>query len=55
MDTEAVKKYYADPQQKEYFIDNLKEDKLYDELYTKCTITKGKKMPVEKFLELKSN
>ena len=55
MDTEAVKKYYADPQQKEYFIDNLKEDKLYDELYTKCTITKGKKMPVEKFLELKLN
>ncbi len=55
MDIEAVKKYYSDPRQKEYLTDNLKEDKLYNELYEKCTIKKGKKMSVEKFLELKTN
>lgn len=40
---EEVKKHYADPRQKEYLIDDIKEQRLYGELLEKCTITKGAK------------
>ncbi|MEL3913056.1 trigger factor [Treponema pedis] len=51
MSVDEVKKHYADERQKEYFIDELKEDKLFNALYEKCTISKGKKLSVEKFFE----
>ncbi len=40
---DEVKKHYADPHRKEYLIDDLKEQKLYAELFTKVKITKGEK------------
>ena len=53
MDVDGVKRHYADNKQKEYLIDEIKEDKLFNELYEKCTIAKGKKMTAEEFLESK--
>lgn len=40
---EEVKKYYADPRQKEYLIDDAKEQKLYDQLFTEVKVSKGEK------------
>ncbi|NLK45992.1 MAG: trigger factor [Treponema sp.] len=40
---EEVKKHYADKQSKEYLVDNLKEQKLYNELFEKVKIKKGEK------------
>ncbi|MCQ2613027.1 MAG: trigger factor [Treponemataceae bacterium] len=39
---EEVKKHYADPRQKEYLIDDIKETKLYDQLFAEIKVTKGK-------------
>ncbi|MCR5291161.1 MAG: trigger factor [Treponema sp.] len=41
MSVEDVKKHYADPRAKEYLIDDAKEQKLYDQLYTEVKVTKG--------------
>ena len=40
---DEVKKHYADPRTKEYLIDDIKEQRLYDQLLAKCTVTKGEK------------
>lgn len=40
---EEVKKYYADVRQKEYLIDDAKEQKLYDQLFAEVKVTKGEK------------
>ena len=40
---DEVKKHYADPHRKEYLIDDMKEQKLYADLFTKVKITKGEK------------
>lgn len=40
---EEVKKHYADPNRKEYLIDDMKEQKLYQDIFTKVKITKGEK------------
>ncbi|MCM1321414.1 MAG: trigger factor [Bacteroides sp.] len=40
---EEVKKHYADPHRKEYLIDDVKEQKLYTELFGQIKITKGEK------------
>lgn len=40
---EEVQKHYADPRNKEYLIDDIKEQRLYVQLLEKCTITKGAK------------
>ena len=36
-----MKKHYADPRSKEYLIDDIKEQKLYTEIFAKVKITKG--------------
>jgi trigger factor len=41
---EEVKKHYEDPRSKEYLIDDVKEQKLYDELYKEVKVSKGDKM-----------
>lgn len=40
---EEVKKHYADASKKEYFIDDMKEQKLYAQLFEQVKITKGDK------------
>lgn len=40
---EEVQKHYADPNRKEYLIDDIKEQKLYNDIFTKVKITKGEK------------
>lgn len=40
---EEVKKHYDDPRNKEYLIDDMKEQKLYASLFEKVKITKGEK------------
>jgi trigger factor len=44
-----VKKYYADANQKQYLIEDIKEQKLYDDLFKEVKITKGDKI---KFADL---
>ncbi|MBE6344745.1 MAG: trigger factor [Spirochaetaceae bacterium] len=41
---EEVKKHYADPRQKEYLIDETKEQKLYKDLFQQVKVSKGDKM-----------
>ncbi|MBE6351063.1 MAG: trigger factor [Spirochaetaceae bacterium] len=41
---DEVKKHYENPQQKEYLIDDMKEQKLYTELFQQVKVTKGDKM-----------
>lgn len=41
---EEVKKHYADPRQKEYLIDDTKEQKLYKDLFQQVKVSKGDKM-----------
>ena len=43
MTVEEVKKHYEDPRAKEYIIDDVKENKLYDELYKQVKVSKGDK------------
>lgn len=40
---EDVKKHYADPRAKEWFIDDVKEQKLYDDIFTQIKVAKGDK------------
>ena len=40
---EEVKKHYADAQSKEYLVDDLKEQKLYKDLFEKIKVKKGEK------------
>lgn len=49
---EEVKKHYADPRSKEYFIDDVKEQKLYNEIFEQVKVTKGDKV---KFADLFNN
>ena len=49
---EEVKKHYADAVKKEYLIDDIKEQKLYTEIFAKVKITKGEKI---KFADLFKN
>ena len=44
MTVEEVKKHYEDPRAKEYIIDDVKENKLYDELYKQVKVSKGDKI-----------
>lgn len=49
---EEVKKHYADAQRKEYLIDDIKEQKLYAQLFSEIKVTKGDK---KTFAELFNN
>ena len=40
---EDVKKHYADPRGKEWFIDDVKEQKLYDDIFAQIKVAKGDK------------
>ena len=40
---DEVKKHYNDAVKKEYLIDDIKEQKLYTEIFAKVKITKGEK------------
>ena len=44
---EEVKKHYADPRTKEYLIDDVKEQKLYKELFAEVKVTDGEKVSFE--------
>lgn len=48
---EDIKKRYSSPSEKEYFIDEIKEDKLFEQIYSKSTVEKGEKVTVEAFFE----
>ncbi len=41
---EDVKKHYADPRSKEWFIDDVKEQKLYDDIFKQIKVSKGDKI-----------
>ncbi len=41
---EEVKKHYEDPRSKEYFIDDVKEQKLYKDLFAQVKVSKGDKV-----------
>ena len=48
---EEVKKHYdGNPREKEYLIDDIKEKKLYTQLFEKSTVTPGEKLTVEQLL-----
>ena len=49
---EEVKEHYEDARAKEYIIDEIKENKLYDELYKQVKVSKGGKV---KFADLFKN
>ena len=49
---EEVKEHYEDARAKEYIIDEIKENKLYDELYKQVKVSKGDKL---KFADLFKN
>lgn len=49
---EEVKEHYKDAHAKEYIIDEIKENKLYDELYKQVKVSKGDKV---KFADLFKN
>lgn len=49
---EEVKEHYKDARAKEYIIDEIKENKLYDELYKQVKVSKGDKV---KFSDLFKN
>ena len=49
---EEVKEHYEDARAKEYIIDEIKENKLYDELYKQAKVSKGDKV---KFADLFKN
>ncbi|WP_288983472.1 trigger factor [Treponema succinifaciens] len=49
---EEVKEHYKDARAKEYIIDEIKENKLYDELYKQVKVSKGDKV---KFADLFKN
>lgn len=44
---EEVKEHYEDARAKEYIIDEIKENKLYDELYKQVKVSKGDKVKFE--------
>ncbi|MBQ4237254.1 MAG: trigger factor, partial [Treponema sp.] len=41
---EEVKKHYDDPRNKEYLVDETKENKLFEEIYKSVKVSKGDKM-----------
>ena len=51
MTVEEVKKHYDDPRSKEYLIDMVKENKLFDELYKQVKVSKGDKMSFKELFE----
>ena len=48
---EDVKKHYADPRAKEWFIDDVKEQKLYDDIFAQIKVAKGDKTSFADFFK----
>lgn len=53
MSVDEVKKHYSDPRSKEYLIDDTKENKLYDQIYSEIKVTKGDKISFKELFENK--
>jgi trigger factor len=53
MSIDEVKKHYSDPRSKEYLIDDTKENKLYDQIYSEIKVTKGDKISFKELFENK--
>ena len=51
MSVEEVKKYYEDPRSKEYLIDDTKENKLFEQIYSEIKISKGEKKTFKELFE----
>ncbi len=47
---DEVKKHYASDREKEYLIEDIKEQRLFDKLFEKCSIKKGMRQSYKKFL-----
>lgn len=48
---DEIKKHYEDPRMKEYLLDDMKEQKLYDELYKEVKVESGDKMNLEQLFQ----
>lgn len=53
MSIDEVKKHYSDPRSKEYLIDDTKENKLYDQIYSEIKVIKGDKISFKELFENK--
>jgi len=53
MSVEEVKKHYEDPRSKEYLIDDTKENKLFEQIYSEIKISKGEKKTFKELFEAK--
>ena len=51
MTVEEVKKHYDDPRSKEYLIDDTKENKLFEQIYSEIKISKGDKKSFKELFE----
>ena len=51
MSVEEVKKHYEDPRSKEYLIDDTKENKLFEQIYSEIKISKGEKKSFKELFE----
>ena len=51
MTVEEVKKHYEDPRSKEYLIDDTKENKLFEQIYSEIKISKGDKKTFKELFE----
>ncbi len=51
MSVEEVKKHYEDPRSKEYLIDDTKENKLFEQIYSEIKISKGEKKTFKELFE----
>ena len=51
MSVEEVKKHYEDPRSKEYLIDDTKENKLFEQIYSEIKISKGDKKTFKELFE----
>ncbi len=51
MTLEEVKKHYEDPRSKEYLVDDTKENKLFEQIYSEIKISKGDKKTFKELFE----
>jgi trigger factor len=51
MSVDEVKKHYEDPRSKEYLIDDTKENKLFEQIYSEIKISKGDKKSFKELFE----
>ena len=51
MSVEEVKKHYEDPRSKEYLIDDTKENKLFEQIYSEIKISMGEKKTFKELFE----